>query len=180
MDINTFYASHGHVHNILRRSTANQLRTIFEGTLRESEGCSIANGLGKPIARTSSTRADMRMSILSLLQRGKGIEVEFAMEWRMRVWIKMSQKRAHRRSIERRCKLYTSDSCHCSTQRGQTSGCFVKRYHHGGRFDFIHREHRVYSRRGCYAYTICDIGRGKCVWNHCQSRRVGSIITTCF
>ena len=58
VDINTFHTSHGHVHEKLLRSTAKQLGVILEGSLRECEGCSVAKGLGKPIGRTTSTRAD--------------------------------------------------------------------------------------------------------------------------
>ena len=58
VDINTFYTSHGHVHEKLLRSTAKQLGVVLEGSLRECEGCSVAKGLGKPIGRTTSTRAD--------------------------------------------------------------------------------------------------------------------------
>ena len=56
--INTFHTSHGHVHEKLLRSTAKQLGVVLEGSLRECEGCSVAKGLGKPIGRTTSTRAD--------------------------------------------------------------------------------------------------------------------------
>ena len=35
VDINTFHASHGHVHGKLLRSTAQQLGVVLEGTLRE-------------------------------------------------------------------------------------------------------------------------------------------------
>ncbi|CAM9984420.1 unnamed protein product, partial [Ascophyllum nodosum] len=31
---------------------------VLEGSLRECERCSVAKGLGKPIGRTTSTRAD--------------------------------------------------------------------------------------------------------------------------
>ena len=58
VDINKFHASHGHVHEKLLRSTAQQLSAVLEGTLKECEGCSVAKGFGKPIGRTTSTRAD--------------------------------------------------------------------------------------------------------------------------
>ena len=58
MDIYTAYASHGHVHEKLIRSTAKQLGVVLEGTLRVCEGCSDAKGLGKPISRTTSTTTD--------------------------------------------------------------------------------------------------------------------------
>ena len=58
VDINTFHMSHGHVHEKLLRSTAKQLGVVDEGSLRECERCSVAKGLGKPIGRTTSTRAD--------------------------------------------------------------------------------------------------------------------------
>ena len=58
VDINTFHTSHEHVHEKLLRSTAKQLRVVLEGSLRKCEGCSVAKGLGKPIGRTTSTRAD--------------------------------------------------------------------------------------------------------------------------
>ena len=58
VDSNTFHTSHGHVHEKLLRSTANQLGMVLGGSLRECEGCSVAKGLGKPIGRTTSTRAD--------------------------------------------------------------------------------------------------------------------------
>lgn len=48
----------GHVHDKLLHSTVNQLEVVLEGTLRECEGCSVAEGLGKSIRRTTSTRAD--------------------------------------------------------------------------------------------------------------------------
>ena len=51
VDINTFHTSHGHVHKKLLRSTAKQLGVVFEGPLRECEGCSVAKGLRKPIGR---------------------------------------------------------------------------------------------------------------------------------
>ena len=58
VDINTFHTSHGHVHEKLLRSTAKQLGVVLEGSLRECEGSSVAIGFGKPIGRTTSTRAD--------------------------------------------------------------------------------------------------------------------------
>ena len=58
VDINTFHMSHEHVREKLLRSTAKQLGVVLERPLRECEGCSIAKGLGKPIGRTTSTRAD--------------------------------------------------------------------------------------------------------------------------
>ena len=59
VDVNTFYTSHGHVHEKLLRSTAKQVGVVFEGSLRECEGCSVAEkGLGQPIGRTTSTRAN--------------------------------------------------------------------------------------------------------------------------
>ena len=58
VDMNTFHASHGHVKETFLRSTATLLGVVLEWTLRECEGCSVANGLGKPIGRTTSTRAD--------------------------------------------------------------------------------------------------------------------------
>ena len=39
-------------------STAKQLGVVLEGSLRECEGCSVAKGLGRPVGRTMSTRAD--------------------------------------------------------------------------------------------------------------------------
>ena len=64
VDINTFHTSHGHVHEKLLHSTAKQLGVVLEGFLRECEGCSIAKGLGKPIGRTTSTRADKVFGLL--------------------------------------------------------------------------------------------------------------------
>ena len=58
VNINTFQTSHGHVYEKLLRSTAKQLGVGFEESLKECEGCSVAKGLGKPIGRTTSTRAD--------------------------------------------------------------------------------------------------------------------------
>ena len=58
MDITTFHTSHGHVHKKLLCSTAKQLGVVLEGSLKECEGCSVAKFLGKPIGRTTSTRAD--------------------------------------------------------------------------------------------------------------------------
>ena len=58
MDINTFHTSPGHVHEKLLRSTAKQLGVILDGSLRGCEGCSVAKSVGKPIGRTTSTRAD--------------------------------------------------------------------------------------------------------------------------
>ena len=58
VDINTFHTSRGHVHEKSLRSTAKQLGVVIEGSFREREGCSVAKGLGKPIGRTTSTRAD--------------------------------------------------------------------------------------------------------------------------
>ena len=58
VDINMFHTSHGHVHEKLLRSTAKQLGGVLEGSLKECEGCSVAKDLGKPIGRTTSTRAD--------------------------------------------------------------------------------------------------------------------------
>ena len=59
MDINTFYTSHGHVHEKLLRSTAKQVGVVLERSLRECEGCSVAEkGLGQLIGRTTSTRAN--------------------------------------------------------------------------------------------------------------------------
>ena len=59
VDINTFYTSHGHVHEKLLRSTAKQVGVVLEGSLRECEGCSVAEkGLDQPISRTTSTRAN--------------------------------------------------------------------------------------------------------------------------
>ena len=58
VDINTFHTSHGHVHEKLLRSTAEQLEVFLEGSLRECEGCSVAKDLGKPIGRITSTRTD--------------------------------------------------------------------------------------------------------------------------
>ena len=58
LDINTFHASHGHVHEKLLRFIIKQLGIVLEGSLRECEGYSVAKNLGKPIGRTTSTRAD--------------------------------------------------------------------------------------------------------------------------
>ena len=81
-DINTFHTSHGHVHEKLLRSTAKQLGVILEGSegsLRECEGCSVTKGFGKPIGRTTSTRADKVLVVCSvtfveksLLSRSEG------------------------------------------------------------------------------------------------------------
>ena len=58
VDTNTFHTSHGHVHEKSPRPTAKLLGVVLKGSLRECEGCSVAKGLGKPIGRTTSTRAD--------------------------------------------------------------------------------------------------------------------------
>ncbi|CAM9871733.1 unnamed protein product, partial [Ascophyllum nodosum] len=50
--------SHTHLHEKLLRSTTKQLRVVLEVSLRECEGCSVANDLRKPIGRTTSTRVD--------------------------------------------------------------------------------------------------------------------------
>lgn len=76
-DVNTFYSSHGHMYEMLLCSTVNQLKVAIEGTLRVCEGCSVATGFDKLIGRTTSTR--------SLLQWGQGLQIEFAMEWWMRI-----------------------------------------------------------------------------------------------
>ena len=57
-DINTFHTSHGHVHDKSLPSTVKQLGGVLEGPLRDREGCSVATGFGKPMERTTSTRAD--------------------------------------------------------------------------------------------------------------------------
>ena len=56
VDIYTFHASYGYVHDKLLRSTAKQLRVILEGSLKECDGCSVAKGCDKPIGRTTFTR----------------------------------------------------------------------------------------------------------------------------
>ena len=58
VDINTFHTSHGHVLDKLLCSTDKQFRVVLEESLRECEGCLVAKDLGKPIGRTTSTRAD--------------------------------------------------------------------------------------------------------------------------
>ena len=58
VEINTFHTTQGHVHEKFLRSTAKQLGLVLEGSLRECGGCSVAKGVGKPIVRTTSTRAD--------------------------------------------------------------------------------------------------------------------------
>ena len=57
-DINAFHTSRGHVHEKSLRCTAKQLGGVLGGCLREREGCSVAKSLGKPIGRTTSTRAE--------------------------------------------------------------------------------------------------------------------------
>ena len=54
----TFHTFHGYVNEKLLRSTAKQFGVVLEGYLRECEECSVPKGLGKPIGRTTSTRAD--------------------------------------------------------------------------------------------------------------------------
>ena len=58
VDINTFHTSYAHLHEKMLRSTTKQLGVVLEVYLRECEGYSVANDLGKPIGRTTSTRAD--------------------------------------------------------------------------------------------------------------------------
>ena len=58
VDINTFHMPHGHVYEKLLCSTTKLLRVVLEGSFGEYEGCSVAKGLGKPIGRTTLTRAD--------------------------------------------------------------------------------------------------------------------------
>ena len=52
------------MHETLLRPTARQVGIVLEGSLRECEGCSVAKRLGKPIGRTTSTRADKVFSRL--------------------------------------------------------------------------------------------------------------------
>ena len=66
VDINKFHTSHGHIHEKSLRFTAKQLGVDLEVSLRECEGCSVAKGLGKPIGRTTSTRADKVFGRLSV------------------------------------------------------------------------------------------------------------------
>ena len=56
VDINDFHCLFGHAHEGLLRETANQRNVNLTGTLRECQGCSIAEGRAKPIS-TTSTRA---------------------------------------------------------------------------------------------------------------------------
>ena len=56
-DINDFHCSFGYVHEGLLRETAKQRNISLIGTLRECQGCSIAEGRAKPISMTTGTRA---------------------------------------------------------------------------------------------------------------------------
>ena len=58
VDINMFHTSRWRVHEKSLHSTAKQLGGVLEESLRECEGCSVAKRLGKPIGRTTWTRAD--------------------------------------------------------------------------------------------------------------------------
>ena len=58
MDVNTFHASHGYVHEKLLRSAAKQLGVVLEGSLKEYDGCSVAKGYDNPIGRTTFTRVN--------------------------------------------------------------------------------------------------------------------------
>ena len=77
VEINTFNTSLGHVHDKLLRSTAKQLGVVLEGFLRVCEGCSVAKVFGKPIGRTTSTRADKALGRLFVdICRQKFVEVD--------------------------------------------------------------------------------------------------------
>ena len=56
-DINTFYCTYGHTHEVLLKKTEEQQGVNLSGELHECRGCSMAKGIRKPIARSTHTRA---------------------------------------------------------------------------------------------------------------------------
>ena len=55
-DIKTFYCTYGHTHEVQLMKTVEQQRVNLSWNFHECRGCSMANGLRKPIARLTHTR----------------------------------------------------------------------------------------------------------------------------
>ena len=60
VDINKLHCSFGHVQKELLLETTKQRDVTLTGELEECEGCSMAKGRRKPIAKTTKNRADKR------------------------------------------------------------------------------------------------------------------------
>ena len=70
-DINTFYCTHGHTYEVLRKTTVEQQGVNISGELHECRGCSTAKGLRKPIAMSTHTRANEKLQRVFVDLSGK-------------------------------------------------------------------------------------------------------------
>ena len=70
-DINTFYCTFGHTHEVLFKKTAEQQGVNLSGELHECRGCSMAKGLRKRIVRSTHTRVDKTLQRVFVDLRGK-------------------------------------------------------------------------------------------------------------
>ena len=71
-DINTFHCTYGHTHEVLLNKTAEQQGVNLSGELHEEcRGCSMAEGLRKPITRLAHTRADRKLRQMFVDVSGK-------------------------------------------------------------------------------------------------------------
>ena len=68
-DINIFHRTYAH--EVLLKKTAEQQGVNFSGELHECQGCSMAKGLRKPIARSTHTRADRKLQRVIVNLSGK-------------------------------------------------------------------------------------------------------------
>ena len=60
-DINILHCAFGHTHEVILKKTATQQGIAYSGELHECQGCSMAKGLRKPIARSMHTRVDKKL-----------------------------------------------------------------------------------------------------------------------
>ncbi|CAM9826085.1 unnamed protein product, partial [Hapterophycus canaliculatus] len=84
-DINEFHCTYGHAHEVLLKATAQQLGIKMSGTLRECYGCSMANSLAKPIARSTHTRAVKKLERVFVDLSGKSAGASIGGRWYMMI-----------------------------------------------------------------------------------------------
>ena len=69
--INLLHCTYGNTHEALLKQMVKQQGVSLSGELHECRGCSMPKGLQKPIARSTDTRADKKLSGCLLISVGR-------------------------------------------------------------------------------------------------------------
>ena len=80
-DINNFHCTYGNTHEVLLKKTAEQQEVNLSGELLKYQGCLVAKGLRKPIARSTHTRAEKKLQRVYVDLSGKMTVPDIGGKW---------------------------------------------------------------------------------------------------